>query len=106
MMWYDDPDAQFALHTWGLEEVPGERGRWTTEEGLREIADFDGGIMIITRVLPDHPEFDIQTMHLSALRDLAFLNECLRGHLEEMKRRTEDIKARGKDAVSGRGTKS
>lgn len=106
MKWYEDPDGRFALNAWGLDEVPEEPGRWTTENGLREIADFDGGITIITRVLPEHPEFDIQTVHLSGIRDLSFLNDCLRDHLEEMKRRTEDIKARGKEAVAGRGTKS
>lgn len=97
MMWYDDPSAQNAMARIGLVEAG--VGSWISPDGLRELADFEGGIVMITRLWHDKPEFDIRTLHFSNHRDANFFNECLSEHITAISVKTNDIKQRGVAAL-------
>jgi repressor of nif and glnA expression len=99
-MWYDDPFARDAMTQIGLIEV--ERGRWQTVDGLKELVDFDGGMVMTTRLWADRPEFDVRTIHKGDGRGVTFLNSSLQAHIEEIRRRTEELKAKGLSSIMSR----
>lgn len=96
MMWYDDPEVHTVMQAMGLSEV--ETGTWMSQDKMRSVIDFPGGTIILTRLLSEKPEFDVQTIHKGDGRDAGWLNQCFIDHMEEMKTRTEAIKARGTSA--------
>lgn len=97
MLWYTDEEAREAMGLIGLKEV--ETGRWVSQDGLKELADFDGGVVMITRLWLDKPEFDVRTVHIGQIRDAAFLNSCLREHIDAITTKTESILKNGKSAI-------
>ncbi len=97
MLWYTDEEAREAMGLIGLKEV--EVGRWVSPDGLKEMADFDGGVVMITRLWLDKPEFDVRTVHMGQIRDAAFLNSCLIEHIDAIKAKTENILKNGKAAL-------
>lgn len=105
-MWYDDPEAQQALRNAGMVPVEGEAGRWIADNGMRDVIDFEGGIMMTSRILPDDNRYDVTTIMRGHPRDWKLLVAAYKEHSVEIKRRTEELKERGAKAVEGRGTKS
>jgi hypothetical protein len=105
-MWYDDPGGREALKAIGLIEI--ESGRWASPDMMREITDFGHGIIVITRISLERPEFDVQTVHSTTEkdRDLEFLNYALDIHLNEISRRTKEIKENGIGDLIGSRQKS
>jgi len=98
--WYDDKEVKWAMMQIGMVEL--ESGHWLSPDGLKELVDFDGGAMMTTRLWLDRPEFDVTTIHHGTVRDAAFINTCLKEHIDEIKRRTEEIHSKGLDALKDR----
>lgn len=84
----------------GLVEIA--PGHWISPDGMKEISDFDGGVLMITRISAEQPEFDVVTTHMGAERTAEFLNDCLKQHIEEIRRLAIDIENRGKSALRER----
>lgn len=89
-MWYNDPELRTALRdAYGLEEI--SPGHWRSTGGNKEIMDFDGGIIVISRVNSELPQFDVKTVVEGSPRDAALFNKAVKQHLETMRAKVREL---------------
>jgi hypothetical protein len=93
--WYEDEETRNILLEMGFSEV--ERGCWSNNN--RYIQDFNGGISVLSQIVPGDNRFDVQTACLGDKRDRDFFMRAIREHIDEMTRRINILKEHGLDAI-------